>query len=169
MSKSCKESKTTQLLCVMHSRIASDGRRKTCSVLRIKDFLTQNPGILDVTFLQTKHGFIWSDTWTLKTCVYGQQKTLILCMKSLCIHKKSVCGVAYLVDKFFFEQTVTTEVYLQIFNEFVNQLMGDELTTGYYQQDGATCHSSNASMRKTERVLKTELSQKTFGHPDLPN
>ena len=27
-----------------------------------------------------------------------------------------------------------------------NQLMDDELTTGYYQQDGATCHTSNASM-----------------------
>jgi hypothetical protein len=27
------------------------------------------------------------------------------------------------------------EVYLQIFNVFVNQLMVDELTTGYYQQD----------------------------------
>jgi len=76
--------------------------------------------------------------------------------------------VAYLVDKFFFEQTVTTEVYLQIINEFVNQLMG-ELTTGYYQQDGATCHNSNASMREIERFLKTELSQQTFGHPDLPN
>jgi len=27
------------------------------------------------------------------------------------------------------------EVYLQIFNEYVNQLTDDELTTGYYQQD----------------------------------
>jgi len=41
-------------------------------------------------------------------------------------------------------------VYLQIFNEFVNQLKDDELTTGYYQQDGATCHTSNASMREIE-------------------
>jgi hypothetical protein len=37
-------------------------------------------------------------------------------------------------------------VYLQIFNEFVNQLTDDELTTGYYQQDGAICRTSNASM-----------------------
>jgi len=59
-------------------------------------------------------------------------------------------------------------VYLQIFNEFVNQLTDDELTTGYYQQDGATYHTSNASMREIERFLKTELSQKIFGHPDLP-
>ena len=39
-------------------------------------------------------------------------------------------------------------VYLQIFNEFVNQLTHDELTTGYYQQDGAICHTSNARMRE---------------------
>jgi hypothetical protein len=44
-------------------------------------------------------------------------------------------------------QTVTTEVYLQIYNEFVNQLADDEQTTGYYQQDGATCQTSNASKR----------------------
>jgi len=57
---------------------------------------------------------------------------------------------------------------LQILNEFVNQLTDDELTTENYQQDGATCQTSNASMRGIERFLKTELSQKTFGHPDLP-
>jgi hypothetical protein len=43
-----------------------------------------------------------------------------------------------------------TEVYLQIFNKFVNQLTDEEPTTGYYQQDGATCHTSNASMLEIE-------------------
>ena len=51
---------------------------------------------------------------------------------------------------------------------FVNQLTDDELTTGYYQQDSATRHTSNASMRGIESFLKTGLSQKTFGHQDLP-
>jgi len=32
-------------------------------------------------------------------------------------------------------------VYLQILNEFVNQLRDDKLTTGYYPQDGATYHT----------------------------
>ena len=50
----------------------------------------------------------------------------------------------------------------------VNHLTDDELTTGYYQQDGATCRTSIASMREIESFFKTELSQKTFGHPDLP-
>jgi hypothetical protein len=43
--------------------------------------------------------------------------------------------------------TGPTEVYLQIFNEFVYQLTDDELTTRYYHKDGATCHNSVASMR----------------------
>ena len=52
---------------------------------------------------------------------------------------------------------------------YVNQLTDDELTTGYYQQDGVTCRTSDASMRGIESFFfKTELSQKTFGHPDLP-
>jgi hypothetical protein len=50
---------------------------------------------------------------------------------------------------------------------FVNQLTDDELTTGYYQRDGATCHTSNASMQDIQSFLKTELPQKTFGYPDL--
>jgi len=51
---------------------------------------------------------------------------------------------------------------------YVNQLTDDEITTRYYQQDGATCHTSYASMREIESFFKTELSQKAFGHPDLP-
>ena len=51
---------------------------------------------------------------------------------------------------------------------FVSQLTDDELITGYYQQDSATCHTSNGSMRGIESFLRTELSQKVFGHPDLP-
>ena len=49
---------------------------------------------------------------------------------------------------------------LLIIKNYVNQLTDDELTTGYYQQDGATCHTPNASMREIESIFKTELSQK---------
>ena len=59
-----------------------------------------------------------------------------------------------------------TEVYLQIFNEFVNQLTDDELTTGYYQQDGAT---SNASMREIENVFKDRIIPKNLWPPRSPD
>ena len=53
--------------------------------------------------------------------------------------------------------------------KYVNQLTDDELTTGYYQQDGATCHTQMLACEKLKVFFfKTELSQKTFGHPDLP-
>ena len=54
---------------------------------------------------------------------------------------------------------------------YVNQLTDDELTTGYYQQDSATCHTSNASMREIEGFFLRQnylKKKKTFGHPDLP-
>ena len=51
---------------------------------------------------------------------------------------------------------------------FVNQLTDDELTTRYHQQDGATCHTSYASMREIESFFKDRIISKTFGHPDLP-
>jgi len=47
-------------------------------------------------------------------------------------------------------------------------LTDDELTAEYYQQDGATCHFSNASMREIESFFKTELS-KTFWPPRSPD
>ena len=39
---------------------------------------------------------------------------------------------------------------------YVNQLTDDELTTGYYQQDGATSHTSNASMREIESFFSRQ-------------
>jgi hypothetical protein len=50
----------------------------------------------------------------------------------------------------------STEIYLKIFNKFVNQLTDYEPTAGYYQPDDATCHTSNASLQETESFLKTE-------------
>ena len=60
-------------------------------------------------------------------------------------------------------------VYLQIFNEFVNQLTDDALTTGYYQQDGATCHTLNASMRETEKFFKEKIISKPLWPPRSPD
>ena len=59
-------------------------------------------------------------------------------------------------------------VYLQIF-EFVNQLTDDELTNGYYQQDGATCYTSNASMREIESFFKDRIITKNLWPPRSPD
>ena len=51
----------------------------------------------------------------------------------------------------------------------VNQLTDDELTTGYYQQDGATCHTSNASMRETESFFQGRINSKNLWPPRSPD
>ena len=62
------------------------------------------------------------------------------------------------------------EVYLQIFNEFVKQLTDDDLTTGYYQQDGETRHTSNASMWEIERFFfQDRIISKKLWPPTSPN
>ena len=40
--------------------------------------------------------------------------------------------------------------------KYVNQLRNDELTTRYYQEDGATCHTSNASLREIESFFSRQ-------------
>ena len=43
---------------------------------------------------------------------------------------------------FFFYRTVNTEVYMNIFEEFYAQLTEEERPRFFFQQDGATCHTS---------------------------
>ena len=50
-----------------------------------------------------------------------------------------------------------------------NQLTDDELTTEYYQQDGATCHTANGSMREIESYLKDRIISKNLWPPRSPD
>jgi hypothetical protein len=54
---------------------------------------------------------------------------------------------------------------LNIFSEFVNQLTENELTEGSFQQDGATCHTSNASMREIESYFSDPFISKNLLPP----
>jgi hypothetical protein len=57
---------------------------------------------------------------------------------------------------------VDSTLYCRIVDSFVQQLDDVQLTQGYYQQDSATCHTSNVSMELIEsffpnRVISKEL------------
>ena len=52
---------------------------------------------------------------------------------------------------------------------YVNQLKDDELITGYYQQDGATCHTSNVSMREIESFFQDRIISKYLWPPRSPD
>ena len=55
-----------------------------------------------------------------------------------------------IIGPIFFDATITTAAYLEIFNTFVNQLDDEELSTGYFQQDAATSHTSHVSMAEIQ-------------------
>jgi hypothetical protein len=60
----------------------------------------------------------------------------------------------------FFDITLTSQVYIELFWEFVNQLDDQELTIGYYQQDGATSHTSGMAEVKSffpDRIISRGL------------
>jgi hypothetical protein len=52
-----------------------------------------------------------------------------------------------------FEETVNTQVHVNVFNTFVNQLDDEELQHGFFQQDGVTCHTSNDSIAEIEETI----------------
>jgi len=51
-----------------------------------------------------------------------------------------------IIGPIFFDATITTAAYMETINTFVNQLDDEELSIEYFQQDGATSHTSHASM-----------------------
>jgi len=59
--------------------------------------------------------------------------------------------------------------YLEIFNEFVDQLDDDELRNGYFQKDGATCLTSNESMTEIESFFDDRIISKALWPPRSPD
>jgi len=53
------------------------------------------------------------------------------------------CGLSRrrIIGPIFFDATITTAAYMEILNIYVNQLDDEELSIGYFQQDGATSHT----------------------------
>ena len=56
-----------------------------------------------------------------------------------------------------------------VHNEFVDQLDDDELRNGYFQQDGATCHTSNESMTEIESFFDDRIISKALWPPRSPD
>jgi hypothetical protein len=64
---------------------------------------------------------------------------------------------------------VNTDGYKDIFMAFVDQLDDIELTQGYFQQDGATCHTSNESMALINSFFMDRVVSKNLWPPRSPD
>jgi hypothetical protein len=64
-----------------------------------------------------------------------------------------------IIGPIFFDRTVNTQVYMNIFEEFCAQLTEEERQSFFFQQDGATCHTSRVSLQRVheERTVSKNL------------
>jgi len=58
---------------------------------------------------------------------------------------------------------------MDIFKTFVNQLDDKELSIGYFQQDGATSHTSHASMAEIQSFFGDRVISKEIWPPRSPD
>ena len=58
---------------------------------------------------------------------------------------------------------------MEILNTFVNQLDDDELSIGYFQQDGATSHTSHAIMAEIQSFFGERVVWKGLWPPRSPD
>jgi len=58
---------------------------------------------------------------------------------------------------------------VEIFNTFVNQLDDEELSIGYFQQDGATSHTSHDRMAEIRYFIGDRVFSKGFWPPRSPD
>ena len=68
-----------------------------------------------------------------------------------------------------FDATITTTAYMEIFNSFVNQMDDEELSVGYFQQDGATSHTSHVSMAEIQSSFGDRVISKGLWPPRSPD
>lgn len=61
-----------------------------------------------------------------------------------------------IIGPIFFNTNVNSCVYLEFFEEFCSQLTPSERAYAFFQQDGATCHTSKASLSKIYEVFSEE-------------
>jgi hypothetical protein len=75
-----------------------------------------------------------------------------------------------IIEPIFFDRTVNTEVYMNIFEEFCAQLTEEERQSFLFQQDGATCHTSRVSLQRVHDVFSEERTvSKNLWPPRSPD
>lgn len=75
-----------------------------------------------------------------------------------------------IVGPIFFRETITSERYRrQILQEAFNQMHDDELQLGYFQQDGATAHTANATIQYLQEFYENRIISRGLWPPRSPD
>jgi len=74
-----------------------------------------------------------------------------------------------IIGRIFFDATITTAAYMEIFSTFVNQLDDEEPSIGYFQQDGTISHTSHVSMTEIQSFFGDHVISKGIWPPRSPD
>jgi hypothetical protein len=171
VSKSCQKAKLHPYrVSIVQESLPTDLEKLVRHCLWFQRLVWEHPGIFDITWITDEAWFHLSGYINSQnTRVWAEENPYEIHTEPLHSEKIGVWCALFRrrnIGPKFFHQIVTTEVFLNLFSEFVNQLIDNELTEGYFQQDGATCHTSNASLRKIEIISVTEKFRKDRGLQD---
>jgi len=139
---------------------------------RFQTLLMENPGILDYTWFSDKAWFHLSGYINSQNSrIWASENTNMI--HEVPPHSTKIgvwCGMSRrrIIGPIFFNATITTAAYMEILNAFVNQLDDEELSTGYFQQDGATSHTSHASMAEIQSFFGDHVISKVLWPPHSP-
>ena len=136
-------------------------------------FLKENPGILDYTWFS-------DEAWFYPSGYVNSQNSRIWASENPnAIHEEPPhsekigvwCGMSRrrIIGPIFFDATITTAAYMEIFNTFVNQFDDEELSIGYFQHHGATSHTSHASMAQIQFSFGNRVISKGLRPPRPPD
>lgn len=131
------------------------------------------PGVLDRTFFSDEAWFHLSGYVSSQNSrVWASENPHEFVEKPLHSLKVGVwCAMSRrrIIGPIFFTQTITAERYRnEIIMPFLAELTDDE-KNGYFQQDGATAHTANSSLRFLSDVFQERLISKGLWPPRSPD
>jgi hypothetical protein len=75
----------------------------------------------------------------------------------------------HIVGPLFFEETVNIKCYCSMLHDFIGLLEEDEITCSWFQQDGATAHTANNSMKLLNEIFGEHVISRNLWPPYLPD
>jgi len=158
---------------VLHELKEPDQVKRVAYCRWFQTHLKENPGILDYAWFSDEAWF------HLSGYVNSQNSRIWASENPKAIHEEPLhsekTGVWFgmsrrrIIGPVFFEETIRTDAYMEIFNTFVNRLDDEELSIGYFQQDGATSHTSHTpAWPKFSPFSATASFRRDFSHRAHP-
>lgn len=145
-----------------HELLPLDHNRRVHYCQWFSENLIDNNDLLDVTFFT-------DEAWFHVSGYINSQNMRMWCAENPHIFRENPLhplkiGVwvavsrRRLVGPIFFDGTVTAQRYRdEILNNFINQLHDDELQNGYFQHDGATCHTTEVNLNYLRQFYENRL------------